>query len=65
MRGGTAGLEIETGRWRGFSREERLCKNCGRYGALFVEMHGYGRGEGEADKVEKDKVVEWRAAYGR
>ena len=28
LRGGTAGLEIETGRWRVVSREERLCKNC-------------------------------------
>ena len=27
-RGGTAGLEVETGRWWGVSREKRLCKNC-------------------------------------
>ena len=28
LRGGTAELEVETGRWRGVSREERICKNC-------------------------------------
>ena len=28
LRGGTAGLEVETGRWQGVSGEERLCKNC-------------------------------------
>ena len=52
LRGGTAGLEIETGRWRGVSREERSKWRSGRCGAPFVEMYGYGRGEGEADKVD-------------
>ena len=28
LRGGTAELRIETGRWRGLKREERICKNC-------------------------------------
>ena len=28
LRGGTAELEIETGRWHGLRREERICKNC-------------------------------------
>ncbi len=28
LRGGTAELRIETGRWRGLIREERICKNC-------------------------------------
>ena len=28
LRDGTAGLEVETGRWQGVSREERLCKDC-------------------------------------
>ena len=28
LRGGTAGFEIETGRWRGVAREERVCKLC-------------------------------------
>ena len=28
LRGGTAGFEIEAGRWRGVAREERVCKLC-------------------------------------
>ena len=26
--GGTAGLRIETGRWNGLKREERICRQC-------------------------------------
>ena len=29
LRGGTAELRIETSRWSGLSRDERICKNCG------------------------------------
>ena len=28
LRGGTAALEVETDRWRGVSREGRVCRNC-------------------------------------
>ena len=28
LRGGTAELEIETRRWCGLSRDERICKTC-------------------------------------
>ena len=28
LRGETAELAVETGRWRGLRREERICKNC-------------------------------------
>ena len=28
LRGGMAELGVETGRWRGVRREERICKNC-------------------------------------
>ena len=28
LRGGTSKLRVETGRWCGLSRGERLCKNC-------------------------------------
>ena len=28
LRGGTAELAVETGRWRVLRREERICKNC-------------------------------------
>ena len=30
LRGGTAALRMETGRWGGLKREERLCKQCRR-----------------------------------
>ena len=28
LRGGTAALEVETGRWWGDRKEERVCRNC-------------------------------------
>ena len=28
--GGTAPLQIESGRWRGLAREERVCRECER-----------------------------------
>ena len=28
LRGGTTALEVETGRWWGVRREERVCRNC-------------------------------------
>ena len=28
LKGGMAELRIETGRWNGLSRDERICKNC-------------------------------------
>ena len=30
LRGGTAPFQIETGRWKGVPREERLCRELGR-----------------------------------
>ena len=29
LRGGTAELQVEMGRWRGLSREDRNCAECG------------------------------------
>ena len=29
LRGGTAELGVETGRWHGLRREDRVCKECG------------------------------------
>ena len=49
LRGGTAELEVETGRWRGVRRVERICKNC-RGGGCWTfgdEMYVCGRGKGE------------------
>ena len=30
LRGGMAAFQIETGRWRGVVREDRVCKECGK-----------------------------------
>ena len=30
LRGGTAAFQMETGRWRGVARENRICKECGK-----------------------------------
>ena len=35
LRGGTAALRIETGRWNGVKREERTCRQC-----MMGEMEG-------------------------
>ena len=65
LRGGTAGLEVETRRWRGVSREERVCKNCQREEVEDVE-HLLMRCSSVADEREKlarlrrEKVVEWQ-----
>ena len=65
LRGGTAGLEIETGRWRGISREDRLCKNC-QSGEVEDVEHLLLRCTSMAEEREKlmrlmkDEVVEWQ-----
>ena len=38
FRGGTAELRVETGRWIGLRREERICKEC-TSGEVEDEMH--------------------------
>ena len=40
LRGGTAELQVELGRWKGLSREDRKCAECGSGGckALFNEV---------------------------
>ena len=30
LRGGMAAFQIETGRWRGVARDDRICKECGK-----------------------------------
>ena len=54
LRGGTAGLQVKTGRWRGVSREESLCKNCQSEEVEDVE-HLLMRYSSVAD--ERDKLV--------
>ena len=64
LRGGTAELEVETGRWRGVRREEGICKNC-RGGGCWTfgdEMYICGRGKGEAggaDELEGERTAEY------
>ena len=47
LRGGTAVLEVETGRWRGVSREGRVCRNCRSeevviiHWSLFFSSHSF------------------------
>ena len=38
LRGGTAELRVETGRWSGLQREERICKQCA-LGEVEDEVH--------------------------
>ena len=65
LRGGTAELEVETGRWRGVRREERICKNC-RGGEVEDVRHLVMRGtyvEEEREKLEQlmnERVKEWQ-----
>ena len=48
-------MRAETGRWRGVSREGRVCRNCRSEEVenvehwLLYKMYWHGRGEGEVD----------------
>ena len=52
LRGGTAALEVETGRWRGVSREGRVCRSCRSEEVENVE-HWLLRCTGMAEEREK------------
>ena len=63
LRGGTAVLEVETGRWRGVSREGRVCRNC-RSEEVENVKHWLLRCTGMAEEREKlimtmREKVEW------
>ena len=65
LRGGTAALEVETGRWRGVSREGRVCRNCRSEEVENVE-HWLLRCTGMAEEKEKlirtmREKVEWQS----
>ena len=45
LRGGTAELRVETGRWNGLKKEERICKQC-TMGEVANEEHFLLRCEG-------------------
>ena len=55
LRGGTAALRIETARWNGLKREERICKQC-LMGELEDEEHFCCGGEDL--KQERETVVD-------
>ena len=62
LRGGTAGLEIEMGRWWGISREEKMCKNSQSGEEDSVEhlvLRGTTMTEERLIRLMKAKVVEW------
>jgi hypothetical protein len=56
LRGGTAGFEIETERWRGVSREERVCKLCD---SGEVEDVGHWLMRCEAWGVQRIPLEDW------
>ena len=58
LRGGTAGLQVETVRWRGVSREGRVRKNCQMEEVEDVE-HLLMRCSSVAD--EREKLVRLRS----
>ena len=65
LRGGTAALEVETSRWRGVSREGRVCRNCRSEEVENVE-HWLLRCTGMAEEREKlirtmREKVEWQS----
>jgi len=49
LRGGTAELRVETGRWNGLKKEERICKQC-TMGEVENEEHFLLRCEGYAEE---------------
>ena len=62
---GTAALEVETGRWRGVSREGRVCRNCRSEEVENVE-HWLLRYAGMAEERETlimtmREKVEWQS----
>ena len=65
LRGGVAELRIETGRWRGLPREERVCKNC-RSGEVEDAEHLVMRCElvkeerGRLSKLMEERVEGWQ-----
>ena len=65
LRGGTAALEVETGRWRGVGREGRVCRNCRSEEVENVE-HWLLRCAGMAEEREKlimtmREKMEWQS----
>ena len=70
LRGGTAELRIETGRWCGLRRDERICKMCDRGEVEDVEhflLHCTGLVEErmEMERVMEENVEGWQEMEGK
>ena len=68
LRGGTAELRIETGRWCGLRRDERICKMCDKekWSIIFL-LHCTGMIEKrkEVEGLMKETVEEWQEMEGK
>lgn len=67
LRGRTAELRIETGRWFGLNRDEWIGKNCDK-GALADVEHILlrcvcGQGRVEMERLVNEVVEGWQARY--
>ena len=65
LRGGTGELRVETGRWSGLQREERICKQC-TPGEVEDEAHFVLKCEavgGEEELIEAYGVGGWVAGW--
>ena len=72
LRGGTAELQIETGRWCGLRRDERICKMCDEREVEDVEhfsilLHWNGMAEERREMVRvMNKIMEgWQEMDGK
>ena len=70
LRGGTAELRIETGRWCGLRRNERMCTMCDRGEVEDVDhclLHCTGLVEErmEMERLMKETVEGWQEMEGK
>ena len=65
LRGGTVELRVETGRWWGLKRAERICKNC-RSGEvedveqLVIRCEQVQEERGKLMELMDERVEEWQ-----
>ena len=70
LRGGTAELQIETGRWCGLRKDERICKMCDEREVEDVErflLHCNGMAEERKEmvRVMNEIMEEWQEMDGK
>ena len=69
LRGRTAELRIETGRWRGLERQERICKCCESGEVedvehLLMRCAHVKEKRGKLMELMDERVDGWLAGYG-